>query len=588
MKSLAVMLASGFFAIACPYNASVFAQTPSTGVPPSVDSGPLPEVAGATQKAPKVMTLANVEDRDQGKTESYAVAISEASIPHNKKNRAGSAVMGFPEYVIGPTDELTVTLMVKAKAQVTRILVRPDGRISYLFIEDLKVAGLTPTQVDMALTKALQGYVKNPRLDILVTGFNSKKVALFGEIERLSTGISGPGIYSLTGRTTILDLVLRAGGHTDKADLTRVELTRMGKVYTVDLSRALYQGDKSQDIVLEGGDSVVIPELPQYKEEKILPRKVFVLGEVFRPGGHQFKKDIRVIEAISLAGGIKKEADEAKARILRGKAEIPVNIKEILAESKTELNIKVQDGDILYVPMLPEFQAERLFSNRVYVSGGVNKEGLYTFKKNIGVMEVITMAGGFNIEGYKEDTYIIRNGKKIPANLMRYLATLDPSLNVPVRDGDIVYVPKNNRIIVSVYGEAKSQGQYEIRGRNIMLADAIARAGGYTQDAVLSDVVILRGDIRKPTVLKADFDRYFQKKDLSQNLKLEAGDVVYIPRSRIASISNFATKIAPILADLIYPGLYRDMYTTGGGLRFNTGFPVTGPTQTTQFPNIQP
>jgi polysaccharide export outer membrane protein len=508
-------------------------------------------------------------------------------MPHKEKNKAGPQVMGFPEYVIGPNDSLTITLWLKSKAEVTQSLVRPDGRISFLFVEDMQVAGLTPTQIDQELTKRLQGYVKDPKLDILVSKFDSKKVSLFGEIERLATGVSGPGVYPLSGETTILRLILSAGGYSDRADLKNVEITRMGKVYKVDLTRTLYMGDQSQNIILEGGDSVVIPELPQYREEKLLPRKVFVLGEVLSPGLKTFKNEIRVIEAVSLAGGIKKEANEALARILRGEEEIAVNIKKILAESQSELNIKIKDGDILYIPMLPEFEDERRYSNRIYVSGGVNKEGLFTFKKKIGAMEVVTMAGGFSRDAYQEDTYIIRQGIKLPVHVTKYLSTQDTSLNVEVQDGDILYVPRYDLMLVSVYGEAKAQGQYEIKGRNILLSDAIAKAGGYTEDAVLSDIVVLRGDMRKPKILRTDFEKFFKKKDLSQNVKLEEGDVVYIPRSKIASISHFMTKVAPILANLMYPGLYRDMYTTGGGMRFDTGFPPQTPSSTS-FPQVAP
>jgi len=536
---------------------------------------------------PAFATVDPADEKIQGQTMSSSIPISEETIPHSQENRSGSDVMGFPEYVIGPTDELTITIWLKSQAQVMKVLVRPDGRISFLFIDDMRVAGLTPTQVDQELSKRLEGYVKSPRLDILVTGFNSKKVSLFGEIARLSTGISGPGVYPLMGKTPVLSMILSAGGYSEKADLKNVEITRMGKVYKLDLTRTLYEGDQGQNIILEGGDSIVVPALPQYQEEKLAPLKVFVLGEVMQPGAKTYKKKIRVIEAISMAGGIKKEANEAKARILRGKTEIPVDVKKILAESQSDLNFEIEDGDILYIPMLPEFEAERLYTNRVYVSGGVNKEGLYTFKKQIGVMEVVSMSGGFHRESFQNDTYIIRNGEKIPVRVNDYLASLNPELNIPVKDGDIVYVPKYNTLIVSVYGEAKSQGQYEIKGKNILLADAIARAGGYTQDAVLSDIVVLRGDIRKPTILQADFKKFFKEKDMAQNITLEEGDVVYIPRSKIASISDFMVKIAPILANIMYPGLYRDMYTTGGGMRFDTGFPLGG-SQATQFPAVAP
>ncbi len=524
----------------------------------------------------------------QEEKESYSIPVTEETIPHNKQNQAGTDVMGFPEYIVGPSDELTITLWLKTKGEVSKTPVRQNGRISYLFIEDLMVAGLTPTQIDAELTKKMQGYVKKPRLDILVTQFNSKKVTLIGEIERLEgTGKSGSGTYALRGKTRLLEMILRAGGYTGKADLKNVEITRMRKVYRVDLTKAFYQGDESQNILLEGGDTVVIPLLPLFIAEKTAPKKVFVLGDVINPGRYEFRKNIRVIEAVAMAKGITKEADDAQTKLLRGNEVFPVNIRAILNNSETHLNILIQDGDIVFVPKLPFLEEDRLFKKRFFITGGVGFSKIYEFQKKIGILEAVAMAGGFTKEAYISKAFILRGGKKLPVNYNTYLANPETYPELSMEDGDVLYIPKRNVISVSVFGEVKYPGQYDIKGPNMTVADAIAKAQGYTWDALWSDIVILRGDIRKPQIIRADFDKYLKKKDLSQNHSLQEGDVIYVPRRKIASLSYIMTKIAPMLANLLYPGLYRDMYTTGGGMRFRTGFPDQ-PSESSDFPRVSP
>ena len=65
-----------------------------------------------------------------------------------------------------------------------------------------------------------------------------------------------------------------------------------------------------------------------------------------------------------------------------------------------------------------------------------------------------------------------------------------------------------------------------------------------------------------------------QKADLKQNLALHSRDIVYVPRSMISDLYEFALRINPLLQMFLYPGIYRELYTTGGGLRLDTGSPL--------------
>ena len=263
---------------------------------------------------------------------------------------------GMPEYKIGPGDVLTITFWDGAKPMLHNTVVRPDGKISYSYMDDIAVAGRTSHEVDEILTSALKEYIRTPRVDVVVKGYNSKSALLFGQINRLQTGISGPGKYPLTGKTRILDLIVMAGGpiageEFANADLRIVEVVRKGKSYTVNLYKAMFKGDMSQNIVIDNGDIVTVPELPTYGE------RVYVFGEVKTEGIYRLDDAYDLLAAVSKAGGTTRVAVDSDIKIIRGYEEdrkkpiiLAANLDEILKRGDIAQNISLQDGDVVYVP----------------------------------------------------------------------------------------------------------------------------------------------------------------------------------------------------------------------------------------------
>ena len=263
---------------------------------------------------------------------------------------------GIPEYKIGPGDVLTITFWDGAKPMPHNTVVRPDGKISYSYMDDIAVAGHTSHEVDEILTSALKEYIRTPRVDVVVKGYNSKSALLFGQINRLQTGISGPGKYPLTGKTRILDLIVMAGGpiageEFANADLRIVEVVRKGKSYTVNLYKAMFKGDMSQNIVIDNGDIVTVPELPTYGE------RVYVFGEVKTEGIYRLDDAYDLLAAVSKAGGTTRVAVDSDIKIIRGYKDdrkkpiiLAANLDEILKRGDIAQNISLQDGDVVYVP----------------------------------------------------------------------------------------------------------------------------------------------------------------------------------------------------------------------------------------------
>ncbi len=285
-------------------------------------------------------------------TEEKAPVLEITSYPENV---AFSEASGFQEYVIGPGDLLTITEWKTTGASVHKLPVRPDGNVSFSFFEDIKVAGLTPTQIDDLITSQLEGFVKKPRIDVVVTEFRSKKISLFGEINRVS-GVpqSGPGIYPLKGKTKLTDLLLDAGSETEKADLRNVELIRHGRLYKLNLLSAMTLEDLSQDVLLENDDKITIPLLPQFAKVRQAENQIFIFGEVKRSGFHLLAGKPKIADAIAKAGGTTTKAVWNHVKVIRGTPEnpviIPVNFERLLKKSDLSQNVPLKDGDIVYVP----------------------------------------------------------------------------------------------------------------------------------------------------------------------------------------------------------------------------------------------
>jgi polysaccharide export outer membrane protein len=267
-----------------------------------------------------------------------------------KQNEVFVTVDGQPRYRIGPGDVLEVSLWQGIEEQKYLITVREDGKISFTFLQDIPVSGLYAEQVDEVLSQELSRFVREPRVDVRVKEYHSKSITLLGAISVVGAGRSGPGTYVLTGRTTVLEALAEAGGPSEKANVNNVTIRReSGQTFTVNLYKTITQGDLSQNIVLDAGDTVTVPYMIETEN------RVFVFGEVNKPGVYPIRgKKLSIIELVSLAGGFRQTAVLGSARIVRGDLNKPeviaCDLRKILRKGDMTQNITLQDGDVVYVP----------------------------------------------------------------------------------------------------------------------------------------------------------------------------------------------------------------------------------------------
>jgi len=281
---------------------------------------------------------------------------------------------GTPEYLLGPGDVLKITFWEGAKSTEYIADVRSDGKISYAFMDDIPVSGRTVGELYEALMEGLKKYIRAPRLEVVVKEYKSKPVLLFGQINKISPGPSGPGKYPLKGKTTLLDLIVSAGGPVTgrgstytgtgqtqvvvgdeggNADLRNVELLRKGKRYTLNLYDVMFKGDASQNVIVDAGDIITVPELPVFGE------RVYVLGEVNAQGIYRLKDASDLLASLSLAGGPTRLAVKSDIKIIREYMEskgapviLSASYDDITKKGDISQNVALKNGDIVWVPRI--------------------------------------------------------------------------------------------------------------------------------------------------------------------------------------------------------------------------------------------
>jgi protein involved in polysaccharide export with SLBB domain len=272
-----------------------------------------------------------------------------------KENSVFETVDGIPEYRIGAGDVLEISSYTGDKVTTTTVTVDSRGRASYTFLDHVKVDGLTSSELDELLTDKLSAFVRNPRISVLVKEFNSKNASIIGEfssLRNISFGKGGSGRINLRGKTTLTDLIALGGGYTLDGDIKSVKLVRKGKSYLVNLYDIIEKGDENQNVIIDEGDVVNIPELPTFGE------RVYVLGEVNLQGIYPLKEAQDLLAALALAGNTNRLAKEENTLIVRGYEPgkpplvMMADVKSLLRNADLSQNVRLRDGDLVYVPRM--------------------------------------------------------------------------------------------------------------------------------------------------------------------------------------------------------------------------------------------
>ena len=203
------------------------------------------------------MTLGVVATGAEQATDGRAITGTNGSVTASPGERV-EASPSHDDYVIGPGDQLRVFVLQNSELS-TEVPVRPDGKISTPLVDDMVAAGKTPSALARELELRLKDYVRNPVVNVIVT----RPASTFSQVKVVGQAANPKAIPYRAG-LTVLDVLIEVGGLSqfaagNRAKLIRVDhgTTRVIKVRLLDL---LNKGDISQNLVMQPGDVLMIPE----------------------------------------------------------------------------------------------------------------------------------------------------------------------------------------------------------------------------------------------------------------------------------------------------------------------------------------
>lgn len=222
-----------------------------------------------------------------------------------------------------------------------KVRVEADGAVQLALIGPTKVAGLTALQAAEMIARELRvrNLLLHPQVNVLIDEYASQGVSVTGEVQH-------PGVYSVLGSRTLLDVISMAGGLTTSADTNITIRHRPGTEESISVNLKNDDAKKSieNNIQVYPGDLVVVPRAGI----------VYVLGDVGHPGGFTMQNSgkITLLQALAQAGGASRSASMNGATLLRktadGYSKNQIRIGDLLRGRAPD--VELYANDILFVP----------------------------------------------------------------------------------------------------------------------------------------------------------------------------------------------------------------------------------------------
>jgi polysaccharide export outer membrane protein len=276
-----------------------------------------------------------------------------------------ASIVNYKDYKVGPEDQLVVEIYGQDKLN-REVRVNGQGEITVPLVGVVKVAGMTPQEIEKRLTELYDArFLVNPQITVAVKEFRHQRVAVTGAVAK-------PGSYEIIGPRTLLEVLSLAGGfanqgtptgggaqagdvinvirHQNAPDLAKSMKTGTAvqpfapktETMVIDLRRLVSGQEPQLNVMVRNGDVIHVP----------FAGTAYVLGGVKKPGGVAVKENLTISQAVAMAGGVDPLLGTNSITVMRfddqGKAiSINTNLSNIIARTDPDLPLK--DSDVVVV-----------------------------------------------------------------------------------------------------------------------------------------------------------------------------------------------------------------------------------------------
>jgi polysaccharide export outer membrane protein len=281
-------------------------------------------------------------------------AVCCAPCPGQEKNSALPQSAAGNPLRLGSDDQLSIWALGMPEIDKP-VRISLSGEIDLPMLGRVRAAGLTVDDLRNELKGRLEKYVNDPEVTVGIVEVHSRPVSVIGSIK-------SPGVYQVSGPTTLLEILSLAGGVLPEAGNTinitrrlasgeiplanvKLDATGQFRIASVDVHTLIEAKDPAANIIVQPYDVISVPRA----------RMVYVMGEVNKPGGYVLSDvgGFSALQAVSMAGGLIHGAAAKHAKVLRAgttleRTETDVDLERIIEGKDKDMALK--PDDILYIP----------------------------------------------------------------------------------------------------------------------------------------------------------------------------------------------------------------------------------------------
>ena len=260
------------------------------------------------------------------------------------------------DYIISLRDQFTV-ILTGSKDALFNLNVKLDGTILFPELGSVSVVGLSFKEVKEKLSQLIKQTYIGVNIDVSLQNLSAKKITIVG-------AVNTPGTYLVNPFSTITGALAYSGGISEIGSLRDIKLIRNNKeVFSFDLYDLLIKGNRSNDLTIEAGDTLLINAASQFVE---------ITGAVKRPGIYEVLEGETINSLVDFALGFNQTAN---------KSNISVSFLDLNEASIVKKNVDTLDQNLQNALSVNVFNYVNEPSANILVQGAIEEPGFYNALK---------------------------------------------------------------------------------------------------------------------------------------------------------------------------------------------------------------
>jgi len=393
------------------------------------------------------------------------------------------------DYKISLRDQFTVILS-GSKDAIFNLNVKLDGTILFPELGAISVVGLSLKDVKDKLSKLIEQSYIGVNIDISIQNLSAKKITIVGAVKT-------PGTYLINPFSTITGALAYSGGISEIGSLRDIKLIRNNEeIFSFDLYDLLIRGDRSKDLTIEAGDTLLINAASQFVE---------ISGAVKRPAIYEILEGETIKDIVDFALGFDQTAN---------KSNISVSFLDLNEVAIVKKNISSLDHSLESALSVNVFNYVSDDTSNIQVLGALAEPGFYDIKKynnlesliaNLKFVDVYPWLGvleqfddnkilksivlfSLNDPSTYKSIELLPNSKVHFANIDEKAFDVSEMAKSKIEDYELILNHRQGTFKLPVYGQYTVKSFIDLLGLDMSDVDDIATYISPLEDIVINDL----------------------------------------------------------------------------------------------------